>query len=217
MLAFDANLIRVARADLEHIGDQTNSDATNHRLRRVSTQLHFLLIEGVLMKAWKMLELAGPFHLSMMKMNRLVLERSEWACASDVNYGNGLTVGGACYIPGEFTDDDIRALATFKPQEFTLSEMLESYAIKHGDVAIKRRQLIQYVAVKLGGKHYDKTRKSDDVAYLALDKFSEQGILFSGQDDGVLAVFSEIMAIGQALHASPDTARFIDAAEARGL
>lgn len=70
---------------------------------------------------------------------------------------------------------------------------------------VKRRDVVAYVANKLGGAHFDpeRTRKSEK-AYVLIDgSFST----FRIQEKN--AIYFEILSIGQLVCASPDVATFV--------
>jgi hypothetical protein len=65
--------------------------------------------------------------------------------------------------------------------------------------AINRREIINYVANKLGGVHFDKNRKPDERAFKVLD--DHRGKLHL---QGIDILYYELLAIGQHLLRSGD-------------
>ena len=61
---------------------------------------------------------------------------------------------------------------------------------------------IQYVANKIGGLHYDESRKDTDAAFKALDDLPQQ-IVWS-DDGGFDLRYYEMLAVGQLVVTSPD-------------
>ncbi len=86
---------------------------------------------------------------------------------------------------------------------------------------VSRQQLVQYIANKKGGAHLDNSRKKDEQAYAALDAALKSSWIFCGRQGsdtklnlpGKNPVYLDLLSIGQNLTNSPDTKRFIEAAQ----
>jgi hypothetical protein len=80
-------------------------------------------------------------------------------------------------------------------------------------VRVTRRHLIQYVANKRGGTHFDPTRnRSGDFVFQALDHITDtpgNAPIQLGAPPKPL-VFHELLAIGRCLAESPDTQTFLE-------
>jgi hypothetical protein len=84
---------------------------------------------------------------------------------------------------------------------YRLSEFLASPAVVINGERINRRLVIQFVANKKGGAHFDFTRKKDETAFQLLDKVASYGL--ANKD----AVYFELLSIGQDLARSTDAKR----------
>lgn len=93
-----------------------------------------------------------------------------------------------------------RARAGQPPRRaFSLSQFLASPGMVVNGEIIKRREVITYVANKLGGTHFDPTRRADERAYFLLDD-----VLGDIRIADRRAPYLELLSIGQAVAASSD-------------
>jgi len=87
-----------------------------------------------------------------------------------------------------------------QPVERTLSNWLSCGCMRIEGVVVTRRDVIKFVANKLGGVHVDASRnKKDDAGYVALDKARE-----AHRTLDLDSVYGQLTAIGQQLWASPE-------------
>jgi hypothetical protein len=94
-------------------------------------------------------------------------------------------------------------------REFKLNEYLASHAGMVGRRAATRRDVIKYFANIKGGVHLGRTGKKDEAKLVErMEKFEKRVRFF--KKDGLLV---ELIAIGQALARSPDTATFLEKAK----
>jgi hypothetical protein len=148
------------------------------------------------------------------------------AVAGGGNLG-ALSIANAKFIGGHaLSADEVKARYEREKNDlaytFSLSEYKDSCAVYVIAQKISRKQLVQYIANKKGGAHLDHKRKKDEQAYSALDNALASPLVFGGrpaQKDqanlpGRNAVYLELLSIGQFLTNSPDTKRFMEAAEA---
>lgn len=86
-------------------------------------------------------------------------------------------------------------------ETLTLANFMPSPCIIAQGKEISRRILIQYVANKLGGAHWDPGRgkKKKDMLFALLDQVSQRISLADKN-----AVYFELLSVGQALVNSPD-------------
>jgi hypothetical protein len=70
----------------------------------------------------------------------------------------------------------------------------------HGS-AVVRREVILYVANKLGGAHLDHRRTSREETFRLLDKFREEFKLELSEKD---VIYYELLSAGRALAGAPD-------------
>jgi hypothetical protein len=84
---------------------------------------------------------------------------------------------------------------------FRLSQFLASPAIVVQGERLARRDVIKYVRNKLGGTHFDDKRENGEEAYAMLDSVTKGKFEVLEKR----AVYFELLSIGQAVAASPDT------------
>ncbi len=117
---------------------------------------------------------------------------------------DGLTVQNVNFYNRAMTPEEIKAryeASTGRPadRESTLSNWLSSPTMTIGGVAVTRRDVVKFVANKLGGVHLDSRRDSaKEPGYVALDE-AQASVRISDLD----AVYAELAAIAQQLLASP--------------
>jgi hypothetical protein len=223
----ERELVELTLEDLRHITKETEPECDDHQLRRVSVQLRHLLIEDAYVRSWKLLQLHPKSPMVVAPRLRTDdLRPDDFAVAGGGDLG-GLSIGNAKFMPGRaLSADEVKALYEREKNDmaytFSLSEYKDSCAVQVSGRKITRKQLVQFIANKKGGAHLDHSRKKDEEAYSALDNALASPLVFGGrpaQNDqpnlpGKNAVYLELLSIGQFLTNSPDTKRFMEAAEA---
>lgn len=112
------------------------------------------------------------------------------------------------------SEEQIKARSERGLQERTwaLIHYLDSPCIVFAGQSVSRRELIQYIANRKGGVHFDETRDrlppEVEARFVALD-----GFIYTVQLADKDAVYFELLAIGQAIVAAPEVQAII-AAEA---
>jgi hypothetical protein len=225
--AQECELLETTLEDLRHIANETQPECDDHQLRRVSVQLRRLLVDGAYVHAWKLLRLEpkSPTVVAF-RLRADDLQPGDFAVAGGGQI-SGVSVGNAKFMPGRaLSPEEIKALYEREKNDiafkFSLSEYKDSCAAHVAGRKISRRQLVQYIANKKGGAHLDHKRKKDEEAYSALDSALANPIIFGGRPaqsgqpavPGKNAIYLELLSIGQFLIQSPDTKRFMEAAEA---
>lgn len=102
-----------------------------------------------------------------------------------------------------------RVTSTFQPgprRAFPLDEFCTSPAVISGNASVSRLAVIQYVANKLGGVHWDNERGAWTDPVGSRDRLLDEGHLIVGR---LPAPLYEVVSIAQAVATSEDTARFI--------
>jgi hypothetical protein len=222
----DRELVETTLEDVRHIARETEPQCDDHQLRRVSVQLRRLLVEDAFVRSWKLLQLQPKSpNVVAPRLRADGLLPTDFAVAGGGDVG-GISIGNAKFMPGRVLSPDERK-ALFEREKndmefnFSLSDFKESCAVYAAGKKITRKQLIQYIANKKGGAHLDHKRRKDEEAYIVLDKTLENSMKIGGRppQHGLLAVpgknpiYLESLSIGQFLTNSPDTKRFIEAAE----
>jgi hypothetical protein len=189
------NLVDIVQEDLAHLRDTWDDELTEGRLRRDSAVLRRLLVEGALGRAWRAAGHRGeprvPFHDQMSSLNAEARFFTVWA-------SNGGAEHRQAYIAGirlHAGQDTVHPVAD---ASLPLSRYVDgTVAIAMGR-AVKRRDVVAYVANKLGGVHYDERRHEGHV-FAALDR-----VLDAATIGGFSPVHWELLAVGQLLLRSPE-------------
>ena len=88
-----------------------------------------------------------------------------------------------------------------------LKKFVGGFCVVIDDVFIRRREVVQFVANKAGGAHYD-TDKTKPYQK-AVDAMASYEVMGRG------AVYYELLGIGQALASAPDTTRLVEELQQR--
>lgn len=214
----DLELIEMLHSDLAHIAGQTVAESKDDQLRRISVQLHQLLLEGHLHACWRLL---GLPKAAIIPANKITNSFACTGSAEIFSQGVEVALGWGLDWSMSFTGEDARRFAKAGVEELKkmdpvtnaempLHEYLDSIAIFFRGQKVNRRQIIQYVALKRGGKHLDRKRRKDDEAFLAMDdilKTRTSDFVYGREGEEMTIkdpVYIELLAIGQHLAASPD-------------
>ena len=199
----DMELIKIVSEDLEFIAKEWNSkDISEQNLRRSSSVLRRLLIEGDLYKASKIVGLGQIKVLSPKEYNSLpgqVYSQTAGGKHRDMEiYKLGI-------YDRVLTEEEIGELSR-QGKEENLTELpifLRKSGITIKGIRINGEEIIKYVCNKLGGAHYDTKRSSKNKniqeKYNLLD-LSKNTIRVSGMNN----VYYELLSIGQRLVNSDD-------------
>jgi hypothetical protein len=148
---------RIALSDLDYLYDEWNQDITDDSLRRNSVVLRRLLVNGDLLRVWRKAEFQGQpeivaptleEHLKLYPLNTV-----RFALAGGAHYGS-MTVAVFFERDVASTPEEIKrsfGLGPVYETKFTLTEFVESSCVIVEGVVISRREIIRYVANKLGG------------------------------------------------------------------
>jgi hypothetical protein len=213
----DLYRIRVVRQDLEFIQSDWRDSIPEPSLRRSSNVLRTLLVNGELGRAWRSLGLEKQPVVLAPDLDSIIRgiprELIEFAQAGVANYKQmrvmSLVQGNYPVTPEDFVERSRRGpfAAT---REFPLTRLLESPCLVFRGSTINRRELIQYIANKLGGTHIDLTR--DDTKDLDR-RLKEIDELQRGMEVmGLSPCYFELLSLGQALVGAPDIERFLSVA-----
>lgn len=207
----DINLIKLVAEDLEFLSKGWNQQIDEASLRRASPILRSLLVENKLYMVGRYFEL--DIRVMAPEDSGASLDAKErvfWqACGGK---SNGLEVLSMSMWDRALTDDEIDAMAMSsnkrigKSHPVKVSSFLRQTSFVLEGTSINREEVIKYVANKLGGAHYDSTRKENtkpetslDEKYVLLDSVRNQWKI-TDKD----AVYFELLSIGQLLINSRD-------------
>lgn len=180
--------------DVEFIRTSSQHNATDDQVRRISVELHKLLVEENVHRCWRQLGMKGMPLISTPEVAKLDLPGLNSSAALNSKYGT-ITIGQFHSFEGEMSLSDLkRAERSLREVADTtklvpLKKYLDMTAIKYLGKAISRRDVIKYMAVKRGGKHWDTARRSKETLFKVLDAFDKTGF-FGGDlsEDGEVII-----------------------------
>ncbi|MGA4531727.1 hypothetical protein ACPA1H_15390 [Ectopseudomonas chengduensis] len=210
-------LARVVSEDLDFLFSEWNQDIDDASLRRSSPVLRSLLIEGLLGKVAQ--ECGRDLRVMAPAINRVIteteLKQNAYFQAGGAKY-KGMVIQSTSIINRARTTQEIK-----ENYERTKNVIGKSYPVKLGvflrqpsfvvdGTLINREEVIKYVANKLGGAHYDESRKVSAGAGVTLDeKFT---LLDKVRNEISIAdknaIYYELLSIGQRIINSRDVRHF---------
>jgi hypothetical protein len=246
---------KVVNDDLKYFVEDWIPHLDVPSLRRDSTTLRMLLVDGTYARAWRDVGLPGDpyisasdFNSALGKIDRKYLQlatsppgagvgqaigaalvgKLEFKVIEDIPEGSAVSIApgfpqhfGAVLgvLPKPIVDQEGSAEAALvrhmEPgrrhvRGFAMSDYLDSSCAYVLGEELTRREVIQYVAHKLGGAHFDpkRNRKGDDRLEL-LDRLSESTLVLNDGDQ-VNLVYVELFSIVEFLAESSDATRFRD-------
>lgn len=188
--------------DLRYIEKEWGDSVDNNTLRRGSVFLRRLLNDGHLQQAWRYAGFKSEPQIIAPDLDMVLRMPYAGTIIRGIAGGGtyeGITTGIALVCDGEGFDDS--KIPTAFEIVFGLRGFVNSTCVYVERRKIKRGHIIKYVCNKLGGAHYDLSRK--------LDKPGDyERILDANQDalkiDDKNAVYFGLLSIGQRLVKSPD-------------
>lgn len=212
----DFELIALVHDDLKHLEAVAAPPIAAATPRRIAGDLRRLCLDGMINRAWRMTGFEKEPKIIAEKMREELMTPAAFVVTGAKT--NSMVIGPTTYQHGAMSDEKLRDMAVswrkYEHFEFRFSEFLESTALYSEDRKISRRQVIQYVANKLGGVHYDvlRTRKQDRESFLILDRARAGGLVFGGFVMGDSDIIEEgfgiasmvIIGVAQAISSSPD-------------
>lgn len=213
-MQIDRNLLQLVLEDIEYLASEWNQDIDDASLRRASVVLRSLLIEGRLITAAKGVEqdirILTPAIAKA--YSETELKSMHYYQAGGGKY-KGSIVQSLCIVKRAKSPDEIKA--DYEKQKelinknypVKLSEFLRQASFAINGVIINREEVIKYVANKLGGAHYDSTRRISpsgssvclEDKYMILDNVRN-----STEVADKNAIYYELLSIGQRLVNSRD-------------
>lgn len=182
----DIELLCQVHEDIDHLRNASRPPFANDTPRRLANELRRLLIEGQLQAAWKMLGNPRSPVIRANKMHDFVKRNNSFAISLGATLNGEMKIGGFMSGEGEFSKEEIESYAKESFEllnfPFLMNEFLDSTSIWCENVSISRRNIILYVAVKMGGVHYDTKRKDNkrDKIFSVIDKILDKGWYFGG-------------------------------------
>lgn len=205
-------LIVTTAEDLRFLAEDWDQDIDEHSLRRSSPILRRLLVEGVLQRAWNGAGFSRAPTIEALTLRALLqtyTQQEMILAAAGGAFHHGGFMGRTLVGPRD--PDDPPPI----PREaMTLNQFIEDPCLVILGEKILRRQLIQYVANKLGGVHHDEKRTSEpkDQTYTLLDWAAEKAEFVE-----LRMPYFALLATGQALIWSADIRNFVEQTLGRPL
>lgn len=194
--------LRTVLSDLDYLYDEWDQNIDDDSLRRDSVVLRRLLVYRDLLKAWRKIGFQGEPEITAPTLEEHLklfpLSTVRFALAGGANYKGNL-VAVVFERDEASTPEQIKKdfeLGPVYEVKFKQSEFMESACVIVEGVKISRRELVQYVANKLGAAHYDENLNESQ----RLLKYAQQSYEISGK----VSIYFELLSIGQRLVRSTD-------------
>jgi hypothetical protein len=213
----DTALLRNVRRELKEIKAKSENSPDPDAILDLGRSLRHLLIDkgnGLLKKAWDdikvPLDLPKEPMIRALNLNKIAASHTEdgkgaYTIASNVTMSNGVQPLGIFSVQRALTNDELKKLSfDFDLVDFKISKYRDSTCLVLGPRSVSRENVIKYVANKLGGVHYDKTRdykeknRAETEAFLLLDASFD----FYSDDPQPSNLAVSFGANGNALHAA---------------
>lgn len=197
----DLELVKTVVSDLRFIANTWGAQVDDDSLRRGSAQLRMLLVDGSLQRAWKSVGfdrepiIKGPHLEPFLRVNADI----DLAIAGGGNYEG---VQGAFAIFNKHSKPAIDPPNADLEYAFGLKRFGESCSIFVNGLRVSRRDVVKYVANKLGGTHLDFSRTEQKSAAL---QSMEARFKYFGKN----GVYFELLSIGQLIAQSASVQRFL--------
>jgi hypothetical protein len=204
----DRELLRIVGVDLAALRKSWGVRVDDDELRRSSSALRRLLVQGDYSRAWRLIHDKEPRVRAMDLAPTLEpygAEHAMWAQAGGGKFG-GVQVAHMVVWDFALTPEQIKQKNRSSPQmtTFGLRKFLHSPSIVVRGTVITRGDIISYVANKLGGSHLDPTRSGAEERFSFLDEGLAHLAVANKR-----APYFELLSIGQAVLRSSDAARLI--------
>jgi hypothetical protein len=199
-------LLEVVASDLIYLKREWGQDIDDDSLRRGSTVLRRLLVNGELQRAWKSAGFSKEPQLTASSLTpileKIVSDKIIFAAAGGANY-KGCEVRGALWTNYAMGQDELQDCqeSGVPTKVFGLKDFIEAPCVVVKGKVIARRVLIKYIANKLGGAHHDHKRgHTDEESLFRLLDWARAQVRILEKP----AVYFELLSVGQALVASPN-------------
>ena len=202
-----SDLEESVRSDLEHLATSWIQPQGEAAVRRDSAVLRRLLLDGsgTLRRYRQQLRLKGDPKIRAIDLMAAI--PGDWSTVILAAAG-GAQVGGVVIqlIETRSAPPPEPPSVTFPTKLYPLSNFLMTPCMIVAGHPVNRKEVIQYVANKLGGVHLDTSRKADEIAYKALDEHRGE---FSVLNSEIDLLYYELLAIGQHLLRSDDISSLV--------
>lgn len=212
----DLDLARIVWEDLDFLFREWNQDIDDASLRRASPVLRSLLIEGQLGKVahacGRDLRIMAPAINKF--LSEAGLKQNAYFQAGGARY-KGIEVQAVSMVQRALSEREIKTnyerdrKVIGKSYPVKLGAFLRQPSFVVDGVIIYRDEVIKYISNKLGGAHYDESRKTTATGRVTLeDKYALLDKVRSGTHVADKnAIYYELLSIGQRVVSSRDIHR----------
>lgn len=210
----DKELLELVRDDLLFLKDEWDNKIIDSSLRRSSNVLRNLVTHDLLGKASRSLDYDFVIQTSCLSaetiLNLFPIEDIILYSAGGAKFG-GITIQSSFQINGAIQLDKMQTMMDIiHPEKQAMAVKLGNYKtlpalIKEGQI-ISKDIIIQYIANKKGGTHYDISRKesSKEIHFKILDNIIDAYELSTKN-----IIYFELLSIGQEISKTPSTDELI--------
>lgn len=210
-------IINVIHSDLCYIRDEWDDKIDDDKLRRDSTVLRRLLIDGDLLRAWRIAGFSEQPTIVSPSLSGIVeflkrygigLSHLEFACSGSAPFKGG-RVETPFVIDVVLNDDQVKEL--YQEGRCIVSQKLTKYSeapcIYAEGTPIRRIELIAFVSNKLGGAHLDNRRRKTKLIEKKFKKLDDIRLRHEILDKDI--VYYELLSIGYHIVQSDDIEKLI--------
>jgi len=207
-------LLKVVLEDLKYLSTEWNQDIDDASLRRASTVLRRLLVDQELLQAARMLgkDISVMAPLICREESFENLDEIVFYQAGGANF-RGMEIQTLTIVRGVLSNEEIKQRwerernLVGKSYPVKLSKFLKQTSFIVFGIKINREEVIKYITNKLGGAHYNSSRKTsnDGSTVMLEDKYvlmDRVGRELRVADKN--AIYYELLSIGQRVVNSPD-------------
>lgn len=209
-MSYKQDLINIVADDLRFLQRTWHNNIGNHSLRRGSTVLRSLLVEGTLQRAWKAIGFDNQPQITTFSLTetleKVPKEKIIFAAAGGAHYLNVFIGPRLMVNESLMTEAEMQAKNSIGLSEEVLDllSFIEAPCVVAEGYVVQRRVLVKYVANALGGAHFNpKRNRKEGKVFEILDKATEK---FKFEDKDL--TYFELLSIGQAIASSNDIEKF---------
>lgn len=190
-------LVKTVIEDIKYLRDDWNDEIDDASLRRGSVVLRRLLINHDLQRAWTSLGMGVPLTIEAvslrMVLKSVAIKNIYFASAGGAKY-KGATVARFFMAKGSAPLQRSGSSSAPSKEIFGIKQFLRSPCLIVKGQEVQRGELVEYVANKMGGAHFDSERHDGDINRL-MDEVMGEGPQILNKK----VIFYELLAIGQAV------------------
>lgn len=206
----DLELCNITLEDFETL-EKWFDEIDEKTMRQTSAIVRRLLVDNGLYRLWKQLEFYEEPLINVPCLEDLLKyidSQKILVLSAGGAMHKGMRVSKTTRFNVALTEEESIKLTTPSEKNFetlTLNDFIESICIVVDSTLISRRELIKYIANKLGGTHYDPSRASSRVEdSILIEKYKKLDEMVENKICDLKLVYFEFLSITQALLSSDD-------------